>query len=147
MDNVEKLPYVGYVIDLGVIFNDKQKAVHFKDGVGVLDYEAVAAERHEWFEYDATGKIVGVKPNSVSMQAFVDYWENRGAKVTEISETESKHIKRALAAGNQIDPKYFKVPVDAREIVTGKKKPAKGETKTSKGPAWMKRAPGKPKEK
>jgi len=122
MSETEKLPYVGYVIDLGTPFTDKQKLVIFRDGVGVLDYQAVASERPEWFEFDTAGDMVGVKPCAVSMQAFVDYWNGRGAKVTEISKTEAERVKKALAASEPIDNKYLKVPVDTRKIAKGGKK-------------------------
>ena len=115
-DEKKALAYKGFVIDRGIPFDGLWKAVDFFDGVGILDYEALAVTRPEWFERNAKGELVGINSNAVSIQAFIDYWTREGAKVTEITEVEAIEIKAALAAGTPIDAKYLKPMVDTRRV-------------------------------
>jgi len=105
MEQKDRLPYRGYVIDLGAPFTDKRKLVPFTDGVGVLDYVAVATARPEWFDFDETGAPIKIHGNAVTMNAFVDYWKAAGAKVTPVSDSEAAHVRKALTAGEPIDNK------------------------------------------
>jgi len=113
------LAYVGYVIDRGIPFDGIQKAVDFFDGVGILDYEALAGTAPHWFDRNTKGELVLVHANATPMQVFVDYWTGLGCKVTPVSEAEATEIKVALAAKQPIDPKYLKAAVDTRGIAGG----------------------------
>lgn len=124
------LEYVGYAIDRGIPFDGVQKAVDFFDGVGILDYQALAEMRSDWFETNKTGEIVGIKPDSIPMQVYVDYWQGMGCKVTQVSDAEAKEIKAALVAKQPIDPKYLKAAVDTRAIAGGKAKQPTHATST-----------------
>lgn len=118
-DEKKPIEYVGYVIDRGIPFDGVWKAVDFFDGVGILDYEALAGTAPHWFDRNAAGQIVGIHANATPMQVFVGYWQGMGCKVTLVSEGEAKEVKVALASKQPIDTKYLKDVVDTRVIAGG----------------------------
>lgn len=79
-----------YRVDLGRDVNEERMYVKFAHGVGVLDLGALMAYRPDWIENTPDGLR---QHTGVALEEYAKYWEDQGAKVTEISPKEAAEIR------------------------------------------------------
>jgi len=78
-------------------YTGADKFVQFWDGVGVLDLQAIAANRPDWVQ-NVAGELVQVTGETV--ENYRQYWLRRGFQVKEISAEEAAKV-RAKASDAQ----------------------------------------------
>ena len=104
--------YEGYIVDTGArkVSGAGKGYIKFRNGVGILDLEAMAESRPDWVKGE-DGEFVQFADAPIS--AYVDYWKDKGVKITECSESEAKAFRKAINSGKAPLNKFLSEPWEA----------------------------------